>query len=160
MIRFFLLLFLTINCFRSEAQGLMEFSGKEWTFGFLMIPGEEKTITTNYHATSFEIRPDSTFAMGMSEAAESGVIHADSTLTIQLYDYNSDAENSRWAESFRIWHCSENYLILVQQAANYNWYYSSMKGFGDIWFVYCRKDVGRVSEAKKIYKKLRKELSF
>jgi len=92
--------------------------------------------------------------MGMSEANETGVIHKDSTLSVKLYHYNSDEESKRWAESFKIIFCNQNFLVISQRNVNYNDYFENYKGFGEIWFVYYKKESWNMS-ANKLYKKLK-----
>lgn len=142
--------------FEESIQKGYKFSKNEWLFGFLMIPNVKKSITTNYHATTFEITSDSTFVMGMSEAVESGTINQDSTLSIKLYDAHTGNDNTVWAESYKIIHCSDDYLILVQKGMSYNGIIENYKGFGDIWSIYSKKEIGWDKEAKKLYRKLKK----
>lgn len=134
------------------AQSISDFTGKEWTFNFLMCPGKVNSVTTNFHATNFILTSDSTVVMGMSEAAESGNIRQDSTLLIRLYDYNSTAENKQWAESFKVILCTEEYLVLVSKNRNYEHLLSNQKGVGDVWYVYSNRPVRTTKNAKRLYK--------
>ena len=108
MIRILLILLITLFLQNINAQNLADYADNEWKFNFLMIPGDKKSITTNYHATFFQITSDSTFLMGMSEAVETGTLKVDSTLSIKLYDYNSDIESKKWADSYKIYFCSRD----------------------------------------------------
>lgn len=157
MTRYFLITISIFCLLRSQAQELSDYVGTEWTFSFLMIPGNTKSITTNYHATYFEFTSDSSFVMGMSEAVESGRLNQDSTLSIKLYDYNSDIENKAWAESFKVYFCSNDYLILQRSGVSYNGLIKNYKGFGDIWYVYSKQNIGWDKEARRMYKKIKKE---
>jgi hypothetical protein len=152
-----IIIIITIFYHNADAQDLFKFSDNEWTFNFLMIPKDIKSITTNYHATDFKFKSDSTFTMGMSEAAESGSINRDSTLNITLYDYNSTPDNKKWAKSFSVYFCSNDYLILLCKNVNYEYFFKNIKEFGDVWYVYSKNDIGWKKDAKKLYKKMKKE---
>ncbi len=158
MIRTILILLITLYFQKIYAQTINDFVGHEWKFNFLMIPGETKSITTNYPATYFEITSDSTFTMGISEAVEEGTLKVDSTLSIILYNYNSDKESKKWANSFKIYYCSKDYLILVRKGVSFNGLINNYKGFGDIWYVYSKFEIAWDKDAKKLYKKLKKEI--
>lgn len=153
----FLILFYSSNLF---SQSINDFVGTKWEFNFLMKPNNKKSITSLYHATYFEIDSENTFSKGMSEAMETGVINADSTLKITLYDYNSDAENQRWSESFKIIHYSQNFLILEQKNANYKHYLKDKNDeIGPLWLVYSKNFMGVVKK-KEIYKQIVSEFNL
>ena len=161
MTRLLLILFMLCAYYRVEAQNLKDHVDKKWFFSFMMIPGNKKSISTDYHATTFEITSDSTFTMGLSEAVESGSIHPDSTLTVKLYDYNSDKSTQAWAKSFKIVHYSNDYLVLMQSRVNYNNYLHNYKGIGSLLYIYSRNQAEmRTVSAKKNFKKLKKEYSI
>lgn len=138
------------------SQQLSNYEGSKWNFSFLMIPGDKKSVSTNYHASFFELKSDSSFVMGMSEAVESGTINKDSSLILKLYEYNSDEENQKFANSFSIHYCSKDYLILFQKEVSYTGFIKNYKGTGNLYYVYSKTNLGWDKEAKKIYKKLKK----
>lgn len=161
MIRLILIILIASTSCKVQAQDLEAQIGQEWYFSFLLIPGNKKSITTDYHATTFEITSDSTFVMGLSEAVESGTIHPDSTLTVKLYDYNSDESTKAWANSFKIVHYSNDFIVLMQSGVNYNNYLRNYKGIGSLLYIYSRKqDVMGTVGAKKNFKKLKKEYNI
>lgn len=157
MARYLLILVSIFYISNASAQGFSNYVGNNWIFSFLIIPGDKESISTDYIATYFEITSDSTFNMGMSEAVESGILKNDSTLSIKLYHYNSDDQNKKWAESFKIYFCSEDYLILIRENVSYNGLIKNIKGFGDLWYVFSKKNIGRDKEAKKLYEKMIKK---
>ncbi|MBU2018501.1 MAG: hypothetical protein KJ941_02540 [Bacteroidetes bacterium] len=156
MTRQILILLFLISFLKVDAQGLFDFSEKEYQFSFMMIPKQKKSVNTNYHASTFVIHSDSTFSMGLSEANETGILHKDSTLSVKLYHYNSDEANKKWAESFKIIFCNQDFLIISQRNVNYNDYFENYKGFGEIWHVYYKEESWNI-RTKKLYNKLKNE---
>lgn len=129
----------------------------DWQFGFYIVEDDIETVSSNYHATNFNINADSTFIYGLSEAQESGVILNDSSLNLRVYDYSSGNGSMTWSNSLEIFHLSEKLFILKGTNTEFKIFGLEPDDTSTVYMFYFKSEIRFTKrKAKRYYRKYKR----
>ncbi len=139
--------------FNSYSQNDINKLAGKWDFKFYVMNDIDTSIVTNYHATDMIIRNDSSFSMGMSEAAHYGKVLPDLKLSFKMYDWYTD---TTWFNNWSIHYLDSELLILKKSASAREKYFYDSTGDYNVYLIYSKTTINNYQQAQKYFRRIKK----